>query len=532
MEIFDPLSPDHPLPTLLRRRARSDADRVFVRDLGNDLTVSYGEFDRIVDRWAGRLLALGVRPGEAIVTVLPNGVDAVALWPGATRAGGVEVPLNPAYRGRLMTHMIANAGARVVVTCQRFLPQLLDLIGDLPTLEAVVLTDGVPNGASSERVSLHAADAIEPVDLDDATVAAAPWDLSCILYTSGTTGPSKGVMVTWAQALMTVTGCFPPDGLGPDDHWYVPYPLFHMSGKLCVYGAALYGSELVIREKFSLSRWWEDIDEHRCTTALMIGSVPQLVAGRPRESGDADHTLRNVEMAPMPENARELAERFGLRLSTVFNMTEISCPVMTGWGPTRPGSVGRLRPGYEVRIVDAHDRELPDGELGEITVRSSIPWVLNVGYWGMPDKTAEAWRNGWFHTGDAGYRDEDGYFYFVDRIKDAIRRGGENISSMELEAEIADHPAVRECAAIGVPSELGEEDVLVYLVPEADGCDPADVHRFCQERLPKFMVPRYLTILDQLPKTPTEKIRKGVLKDAWREREIWDAQATQVPSAG
>ncbi len=352
-----------------------------------------------------------------------------------------------------------------------------------------------------------------------------PWDLACVMYTSGTTGPSKGVMVTWAQLFMSTTGCFPIDGFTSADNWYIPFPLFHMSGKLCVNGAALHGAEAVIRARFSLSKFWPDVDTYKCTTSLMIGSVPQLIGARPPSPEDRTHALRNVEIAPMPAEPKEFAARFGIRISTVFNMTEISCPVMTGWDDFRVGSVGRLRDGYQVRIVDEHDLEVPAGTIGEIIVRSDRPWLLNVGYWRMPEKTAEAWINGWFHTGDAGYEDEDGNFYFVDRKKDAIRSRGENISSMELEAEIGECPGVREVAVVGVPSSLGEEDIVVFVVPENEDFDPASVHTFCQGRLPKFMVPRYVVLIDELPKTPTEKTRKPALRELWPTVSAWDAQS-------
>lgn len=522
----DPLDPANSFPNLLRSRARRQPERVFVRDLDADESFTYAEFQHLVDGWQRVLQWAKVEAGEAVTTMLPNGADAVAVWAATSNVGGVEAPVNPSYTGNLLTHMIRTVESRVLVTGAEHLDAVLAVVEATP-VERIIVT-GAPvddlSGRHAEVELWHVDDAraragdgpVEPVDAE-------PWSLSCILYTSGTTGPSKGVMVTWAQVLMSTTGCFPPDELGPEDHWYIPFPLFHMSGKLCVVGAALLGSEAILRRRFSLSQWWPDIDDHGCTTALMIGVVPQLVAGRPPSPEDSEHALRHVQMAPMPENAASIGKRFGLRLTTVFNMTEISVPLHTAWAPWRPGSVGRVRDGYEMRIVDEHDLEVPPGTIGEITCRSAIPWVLNQGYWGMPEKTVEAWRNGWFHTGDAGYVDEEGWYYFVDRIKDAIRRSGENISSMELEAEIGEHPAVRECAAIGVPAELGEEDVLVFVVPEDEDIDFAEVHAFCVDRLPKFMVPRYFVELGELPKTPTEKVRKTELKGQLESFERWEA---------
>lgn len=518
---FDPLNPATALPNVLDRRARERPDAVFLRDLDRGTVLTYGEFDAETRAWSARLVELGVRPGEAVATVLPSCLEAVTLWIAASRIGAVQVPINAAHQGKLLAHMISNAAGSVVVTCVEYLDGVLAVRDSLPDLRTIVLIDG-PGREGPLPMIGH--DELELPEVPDREVA--PWDLGCILYTSGTTGPSKGVMVPWAQVLQTVTGCFPPEGFSDTDHWYIPYPMFHMSGLLCVAGAALHGSEAVIRPKFSLSRFWPDVDTYRCTTALIIGTVPQMLQSRPPEPGDGDHALRNVEIAPMPANAPEFGVRFGVRISTVFNMTEISCPTITGWAYAPAGAVGKVRPGYEVRIVDEYDREVPTGTVGEIIVRADMPWVLNVGYWRMPEKTAEAWVNGWFHTGDAGVVDEEGYFYFLDRKKDAIRCKGENISSMELEAEIGECPGVREVAAIGVPAELGEEEVVAYVVGDP-GLDPAAVHEFCTGRLAPFMVPRYVVLVDELPKTPTEKIRKPALREQWDrvdEHKAWDAR--------
>jgi crotonobetaine/carnitine-CoA ligase len=523
-DAVDPLSAANVMPNILRYRATHEPDAVFLRDLDRGTTTTYSQFEDLVASWASVLVALQVKEGDAVVSVLPNCVDAIALWMATARVGAVEFPLNAAYKGNLLTHMIGNAAAAVVVTCEDHLDGVLAVVPNLAAVRTVVMINGPsrPADASVTIVGFDDVAAGGPLPVVEPRVLQ-PWDLSCVMYTSGTTGPSKGVMVTWAQVFMSTTGCFPVDGFTASDHWYIPFPLFHMSGKLCVNGAVLHGAEAVIRARFSLSKFWSDVDSNKCTTSLMIGSVPQLIGASDPSPDDLKHTLRNVEIAPMPAEPREFAARFGIRISTVFNMTEISCPVITGWDEFKIGSVGRQREGYQVRIVDEHDIEVPRGTIGEIIVRSDRPWLLNVGYWRMPEKTAEAWINGWFHSGDAGYIDEDGNFYFLDRIKDAIRSRGENISSMELEAEIGECPGVLECAVVGVPSSLGEEDIVAYIVPETDDFDPATVHTFCQERLPKFMVPRFVVLITELPKTPTEKIKKPILREAWPKTSAWDA---------
>jgi crotonobetaine/carnitine-CoA ligase len=194
-------------------------------------------------------------------------------------------------------------------------------------------------------------------------------------------------------------------------------------------------------------------------------------------------------------------------------MTELSMPIIADWDIPNHRTCGRPRPGYEVRIVDENDIPVGVGEFGEFIVRSNTPWTVNIGYHGMPEQTAQAWRHGWFHTGDGGHRDEDGNYYFTDRIKDSIRRRGENISSLEVEAEVSAHPGVAECAAIGVPNEMGEEDVFVFIAPKAGlSLDAAELADFLVDRMTRYMVPRYIQFIDELPRTPTARVRKVELR--------------------
>ena len=221
--------------------------------------------------------------------------------------------------------------------------------------------------------------------------------------------------------------------------------------------------------------------------------------------------------------------RFGVSVYSIYNMTELCCPVMTTVPMTVPGSCGRVRPGCEIRIVDENDCEVPAGAVGQFVVRSDTPWAMNHGYHKEPEATARAWRNGWFHTGDAGRADADGNLYFIDRLKDTIRRRGENISSLEVEIEVAAHPAVREAAVVPVPSELGEDEVMaVVSLRPGRRLDPAELLVFLQPRLAHFMIPRYVRIGDALPKTPTEKVEKHRLRADGITAESWDREAAGI----
>jgi crotonobetaine/carnitine-CoA ligase len=246
---------------------------------------------------------------------------------------------------------------------------------------------------------------------------------------------------------------------------------------------------------------------------------------RPASPADRDHEVRVALMVPLTDDAPVFKERFGIDIYTIFNMTEISSPIVSEANPVARGTCGKPRADVDVRLVDGNDCEVPIGAIGEMLVRTDRPWGMNSGYNKNPEATAQAWRNGWFHTGDAFRRDADGNFYFVDRVKDAIRRRGENISSFEVEVEVCAHPDVREAAAIGVPSEFSEDDVMVIVAP-VPGCavDPAALLNFLVERMPYFMVPRYIRVLPDLPKTPSAKVLKADLRREGITADTWDRE--------
>jgi crotonobetaine/carnitine-CoA ligase len=517
------LEPPDVLPNLLARRAAETPDRVFLRTVAGE-SWTYAELERQVVWWAAQLHRLGVRAGDRVVVMIPNAPEGVAIWMALARLGAIEVPVNTGYRGRFLVHLVNDAGARTGIVTAELLHRFREVEGELLGCEQLVVLGTPPSG---DRGGLRAiaASSLTTSPFDGRGLhEPAAWEIATILYTSGTTGASKGVLVPWEQVFWTATACPPLDGRGPEDVFYSPFPLFHMSGKLALCAAAILGGEVVIRDAFSTSAFWSDIDRFGCTTTLLIGATATFIAKLPQRPGDAGHTLRNVLVAPPPEDVKGFCARFGLRASAVFNMTELSCPISTGWDEKllARGSVGRLRPGYDVRLVDDVDRPVPTGEIGEIVVRSDEPWRLMAGYWGMDGKTVEAWRNLWFHTGDLGRVDADGAFYFVDRKKDAIRRRGENISSLELEAEILEHEDVAETAVVGVPSEVGEEDVKAFVVPASGDFAPQGLIAFLEDRVPAFMVPRYVVVVDALPKTPTEKVRKTELKSWPVDERTWE----------
>jgi crotonobetaine/carnitine-CoA ligase len=310
----------------------------------------------------------------------------------------------------------------------------------------------------------------------------------------------------------------PPDAVFPGEGLYCPSPPFHIGGKTVVNAALVRGARLVLRDRFSATNFWAEVRATRSVCATIVGPMTALLHAQPARADDADNPLRSILLGPMIPEMADFERRFGVKTATCYGMTEIGASFVTTWDHGPPHTCGRVRTDYpwtEVRLVDENDEPVPLGAVGELIVRSAEPWALNAGYYNMPDKTAEAWRNGWFHTGDAFRCDEDGRYAFVDRMKDAIRRRGENISSFEVENAVLEHPGVADCAAIGVPAEFGEDEVMAVVVAkDAATFDPAELIRWLTPRLPRFMVPRYVDVVADLPRNETSlRVRKNDLRE-------------------
>lgn len=507
------------LPTLLRRRAQEQGDRVFLRHVDGS-TLTHGGLEDLVRRWKRALREHGVGPGDRVLTLLPPSFDAVAVWMAAARLGAIEVPANTALRGEFLAHVVRDADPRCVVAAGEFVRQLDEVAGNGEPV-APVLVVGPADPAPALRTTAPRLD--EPIGRDAGDdVEPGPGDIATIVYTSGTSGRSKGVLVTWAQAYATARWLCPVEDRH-GDVWYGPWAMYHVSGKVGLYSSALLDGELVLRDGFSTSSFWDDVRRFGVTSVMIVASTVAFLQQQPPRSDDRDHTLRNVVAAPMPADPQAFVDRFGVRLATVFNMTEVSCPITTGWWPFPAGSCGRPRPGVEARVVDESGADVPIGGIGELALRTTVPHETMAGYWRAPEATVEAWRDLWFHTGDAVRKDAAGNYFFVDRMKDTIRRGGENISSAELEAAVTAHPMVRECAAIGVPTAWGDREVKLFVVPEP-GLDVEQLAADLDARLPRFMRPTYISAVDELPKTQNHRIKKAELRAMTDDLPQWTRQ--------
>ena len=520
------------LPHLLAARAGEHPDDTFLQEV-DGRSISYADLHRDTLTWADAYRRLGVGSGDRVAVMLPTGIDAVSAWLGLSWLRAWEVPVNTGYVGRMLHYLLEHSRSTLLVTAAEYLEHLGDVAADLTHLRAVVVHDrndvtaDLPFSVIGRGEFLAGATPAEDLD------GPGPADIATVMYTSGTTGPSKGVLVPWAQLHATASaGIFTGD-FGPGDAYYMPFPLFHISGKGPVYTFALVGGRVVMRPSFNTAAFWSDIGRYRCTTTLLLGAMANFINRQPRRPDDAGTPLHTVVMVPLIGELDDFKERFGVRVSTAFNMTEISVPIHSdGWTLANLESCGKVRPGYEVRVVDEDDEDVGPGRVGELLVRADEPWTLMAGYLDMPEATTAAWRNLWLHTGDAFRYDADGNYYFCDRISDTIRRRGENISSAEVEVVVNEHPAVLESAAVAVPSEWGEDEVKIVVVPRpGNTVEPRELIEFLTPRLPRFMLPRYVEVTTSLPKTPTEKVRKVELRAQGITPDTWDREATTQQDA-
>lgn len=508
--------------------ARGDAPFLQVEDRP---PVTYAEADRLANRLARGVLALGVKPGDRVAVMLPNGLEILVTWFGLSRAGAVSVFINPAYKGIFLEHVLANAGAEVAIIHRDYAPAMAAALKAQPRLKRVfVVGEGplpdLPGVAVQPWQALPESSAA-PVD-----VPVTYRDTGAIMYTSGTTGPSKGVLMPQAHLYLFAQEEVRWMRLTPEDVYYICMPLFHANALFMqLYGTLLAGAKAVIVPAFSASRWVDDLRKYGATVTNTLGVMTEFVFRQPPRPEDRQHRLRLILAVPGPaEIAQAFMERFQTQLIEAYGMTEIGIPLHGRVdSPFKAGSCGQVNEDYfEIRIADPEtDEEVPRGVLGEIVCRPKEPYAFMAGYNGMPDKTVEAWRNFWFHTGDAGRMDADGYVFFVDRMRDTIRRRGENLSSYEIERVLAEHPAVAEVAAVAVKSRIpgGEDEVKACIVLRpGQSVPPVELLDWCAQRMPHFAVPRYVEFVPALPKTPTQKVQKAILREQGLTPGTWDRE--------
>lgn len=520
--------------SVLRARARLSPERTFIQ-MVDGAACTYGQTHAAARCVATGLMELGVAPGEAVLIMLRNSIEAIHAWFGVNLLGAVEVSINTGYRGMPLEHAINQARARVIVIAAEFLPLLRASAAHLPHLHTVVVVGAAgPNPAAGPwRVVDYRSVAAQDRGAEFPEVTYA--DIASVIYTSGTTGPAKGVMLPHAQVLLLARQTARNCRFTALDSYYCFHPMYHMAGKFMgVLATLVAGARLVLDDSFSAEHWLARIRQYAITISGAHGPMLEMIFALPATAGDRNHCLRTICSAPFPRHiARPFEQRFGVRGLEVWGMTEVGIPCWNSIEePLREGSCGKVDEAhFEFRIVDPDtDEPLPAGCTGEFVVRSKRPWTLMQGYMGMPEATLAAWRNFWFHTGDLGYVDPEGYVYFVDRVADRIRRRAENVSSYDIEVAALTHDAVLEAAAVGIPSEYADDDdIKLCIVPRPDASiDPHQLLAHLAAALPHYMVPRYLEFLAELPRSATNKIQRAVLKRAPYGHAIWDRKAHGV----
>jgi crotonobetaine/carnitine-CoA ligase len=541
------------IPELFARRLETDPDAEYV-DMGGDKLTARAVM-HAASRFGGGLEELGTRQHDRVATLVENSSAALLAWTGTVCSGRISVPVNTAYKGDYLTHQLVDSGSRVLVVAASLLDRVVAIARNVPGLEHIIVVNdaeeedrpldaamaGVIDSGVIGSVVVHRWDDVLAADLPAPTVQIAPADLGTFIYTGGTTGLSKGCMLShnYHGALARQIGiCWRRTS---DDVAWTPLPLYHFNAlTTVVVGTLLFGGRGAIYRRFSVSQFWPEMNRVGATITSTLGTMAYLLAhdidrpemprsGRP----EANSSLRLLGAAPLPVEVDEvIRSRFAIStFSGAYGVTEAS---LVSWQPpgveNRPNAAGVVNDDYfDVRIFDEDDRELAAGTEGEIVLRPKRPQVMFEGYWGRPEETVRTTRNLWYHTGDIGRIDEDRFLYFVDRKADYLRRRGENIASFEVERILMGHGGLADVAVHAVPSPLTEDDLKITATRK-DGCTltEEELFRWCIDQLPYFALPRYIEYRESLPRSPVGRVLKRALRDEGVTEATWDAETAGI----
>ncbi|MEM7332790.1 MAG: AMP-binding protein [Chloroflexota bacterium] len=502
------------LGKLLQQSAAWYGKRPFVTQAETGEQLTYIEFNQTVNQIGHGLVNLGIKPNDYIGIMLPTCIPFLATSYALKKIGAIEVSINNTFRGVSLARMINLTGCHTIVTSAQFFAPLKDVLSQLDALKRLILIDDIERGqAQFPTLEVLGLDEVLSTDQTDFACEYRDDETAVILFTSGTTGVSKGCAIPHRSSVRAAESMIEAFDLTEDDCVYSPYPLFHVgASQYDVLPAMMVGGRAILRQGFSLSNFWKDVSKYRATWFMALGSVQQLLYAAPPCPEEKEHTLRFFWGTPLPVEHDAFEARFKLKLVRGG-----------GYGSTDAGSValpvydipgaGRILDRYEVAIVDEHDNILPIGASGELVLRPKEPAIMASEYVGMPDRTLEAWRNLWFHTGDLARLDDQGNMYWLARLSERIRVKGEMVSGYEIEEGILMHTAVQDCAVIGVPDGIGEEQVKAYItLRDGQSITLESLQAFCETRMSRFMIPTQLEILDEMPRTPTGKPAKAKLK--------------------
>ena len=513
-------APERTVPRMLRRQAERHGQRRLVSMGGTTLT--YVQANEAAAGYAATLATAGIKPGDRVAITCGNRAELLLTILGCGWLGAIAVPINVASRGAQLEHILSNCGARLMVIESEFEPVVAPLDRSRFPLEALWLVDDGNDGTVERYRCLS----FPPPQKGAAPHPIEPGDTFAILYTSGTTGLSKGVCCPHAQYFWWAVYTGDLIGVREGDVLMTTLPMFHTNALNAFFQALLNGATLVVEPRFSASGFMPALARHNATVTYVLGAMVPMLLAQPPGEADRAHKVR-IALAPaVPAQFHaDFTERFGFGLLDGYGSTETNCIMGAPLAEQRPGFMGRVLDGFSARVVDAHDNELPNGEAGELILRADEPFAFATGYFGMPEKTLEAWRNLWFHTGDRVIRESDGFYRFIDRMKDAIRRRGENISSYEVEQVLVSHPQVENAAVFPVRSELAEDEVMAAVVLRpGEKLAYEALLDYCQPRMPYFAVPRYLEYVDALPVTENGKVTKYKLRERGITAATWDRE--------
>jgi carnitine-CoA ligase len=501
----------------------------------DSVVYTYAEIDQMTTRFAHSLEHLGVGGGETVATMLDNNADAIVAWMAINKICAVSVPINTALRGEFLRHQLGDSEAAIIVCESDYLERIASIVDYLPAAKMLLYRgalDRVPNCA----IPICSLDDYRGSDDTPIEPRAKPSDLAALIYTSGTTGPSKGCMISFNYMIHLAKQKLRFNPATTGDIVFTPLPLFHMNALVSgVTTTILVGGSIAFSPRFSVSGFWPEIERTGATIASILGSMGMLLAQAPDNEAmkrcyGQIHTVRGNPFSPAVRGIWQ--KRFGSRRvgSMDYGLTEAAVVTgVSGDEATPPGSSGKRIPEFDVRIVDEEDKELPAGESGEIIVRPLRPQIMFDGYWKRPADTLKAMRNQWFHTGDIGKFDREGFFYFIDRKKDYLRRRGENISSFEMEAAFGAHPQIAEVAVHAVPSSIGEDDLKVTAVLKpGEALDEEALCGWSLDKVPYYAVPRYIEFRNELPKNPQGRVLKYQLRAEGKTPATWDIESSSI----
>jgi len=508
------------LGKMLEETAQKRGDSTYFSFEGKQIT--YGEVYEKALRVATGLSKRGVQKGSHVAIRMENCPEFIYSWFGFALLGAIEAPFNPFHKGNILEYLINYSDAEILILSNSFVDEVKAIEDRIKNIKRVIIEGPYQQGVF-KRVATEPFASLLESPANPPRVEVKHNDIMSLMFTSGTTGPSKGVLITHNQGFFVASQYVSLLGVTKDDTGYCYIPLFHEAAQFgLVLGAMLYRGSFLLTRGFRRLISGSDIRKYNCTISGMFEAVIKILLMAPENPDDSENPMRIFATAHVTKESQKAFEkRFAVKLVNIYGLTEGDCTVAATYKDIRPGSFGKPRGYFDVELFDSMDKKVPCGRVGELVLRPRQPHIIFEGYYKMPEKTLEAFRNLWWHTGDLAYQDEDGYYYFVGREKDMIRRGDENVSALEVEKVIESHPCVKECAVVAAHSDVwGEEVKVVIVCREGFKIDPAEIIAYCDERMAYFMVPRYIEFMENIPRTaasgrPVKEELRNITQSTW-----------------